>query len=355
VYQIDMKGGDHHGGEERLVLRDHGPAATREDRLPDTNPRPPARSGNDTVAIAQISTWVPEEAIEIEDLRQHLGMTPAQVKVLTRVHGLRQVRMCAQATLRAALLEVAEAALSSVEDRQRVHYVLHAHTLQDVAPSTVNVIHDVCRELGLGHATAFSVTQQNCASGLIALDIAGKLLHEDANGVALLLMGEKPFTPLAQLIPNTTVMGEATVACVLRPGGDRDQLVSYYSRTRGQYSAGLELDGRARSEFESEYTETLADVIRTAVRRAGLTLADVSLILPHNVNRSSWGRVARELEVAEDRLFLSNIARLGHCYCADPFLNLVAAEEEGLLFGGDHYVMAVVGLGATFAAAVFRH
>jgi 3-oxoacyl-[acyl-carrier-protein] synthase-3 len=293
--------------------------------------------------------------VTIEQLGDHLEMSRAQVKVMTRVHGLREVRASSQPTLTRALVQVGATALQRIGNRHRVKYVLHAHTLQDVAPSTVNVVHEVCAILGLSHATAFSVTQQNCASGLLALDIAGRLLGGNAHDAALLLMGEKPFTPLAQLIPNTTVMGEAAVACLLRPGGGTDELVAYRSSARGQYSAGLELDAEARAAFEREYTPTLAATILRAVADAGLTLDDVALLLPHNVNRSSWVRVARALGLPLERLLLDNVPRLGHCYCADPFLNLVEATERGLLRPGDHYVMAVVGLGATFTAAVLRH
>jgi 3-oxoacyl-[acyl-carrier-protein] synthase-3 len=333
------------------------PATVRTERLPGTGPRSPRAVAQPGVSLGSIAVWLPRGSRTIEDLRRHLDLTPAQVKVLTRVHGLREVRTSPHSTLREGLLTAGAQALGGVDDLHRVRYVLHAHTLQDVAPSTVNVVHDVCDALGVGHATAFSVTQQNCASGLLALDIAGKLLHqdEDADAIALLLMGEKPFTPLAQLIPNTTVMGEAAVACLVQGGGDQDRLLSYHARTRGQYSAGLELDAESRQAFEREYADTLSEVIHAAVTLAGLTLDEIVLVLPHNVNRSSWIRVARTLELSEDRLLLSNIPALGHCYCADPFLNLVTAARERRLRRGDHYVMAVVGLGATFAAAAFRH
>jgi 3-oxoacyl-[acyl-carrier-protein] synthase-3 len=356
VLAMERKGGDDHGGQDRLIPRNRRPATVRRGRLPDIGARRAVPDSHAAVSLAHIAVWLPEEAIGIADLREHLGLTPAQVKVLTRVHGLREVRMSSHATLREGLLTVGAQALDALADLERVRYVLHAHTLTDVAPSTVNVVHEVCDALGVGHATAFSVTQQNCASGLLALDVAGKLLAADGDedAVALLLMGEKPFTPLAQLLPNTSVMGEAAVACLLRRGGARDQLAAYHSRTRGQYSAGLELAGDSRMEFEREYADTLAVVIATAVAQADLTLDEVSIILPHNVNRSSWIRVARILGLDHDRLLLSNIPTLGHCYCADPFLNLVTAIEQRRLDRGDHYIMAVVGLGATFTAAVFR-
>jgi 3-oxoacyl-[acyl-carrier-protein] synthase III len=279
------------------------------------------------------------------------------MKVFTRVHGLREVRIGRDTTLTEGLLRVGASAVAAAGDPDRIRYVLHAHTLQEVAPSTINVVRDVCDALGLRRAMAFSVTQQNCASGLLSLDIAHKLLDddEDDGALALVLMGEKPFTPLAQLIPNTTIMGEAVAACLVRPGGERDRIVSYASRTFGQYSAGLGLDPESLRRFEQEYTPTLAGVIEEAVRRAGITLADIALVLPHNVNRSSWVRLAKSLDLPLERLFLENVPRFGHCYCADPFLNYAAAREQGRLHPGDHYLMAAVGLGATFTAVVLRH
>jgi 3-oxoacyl-[acyl-carrier-protein] synthase-3 len=46
---------------------------------------------------------------------------------------------------------------------------------------------------------------------------------------------------------------------------------------------------------------------------------------------------------------------LGHSFCADPFVNFVGLRDSAQLRTGDFYLTAVVGLGATFAAAVFRH
>jgi 3-oxoacyl-[acyl-carrier-protein] synthase-3 len=243
------------------------------------------------------------------------------------------------------LIEAAAPIVRSVGDSGRIRYLLHAHTLQEVAPSTVNVIHEVRERLGLHEAMAFSITQQNCASGLLAIDIADKLLEAagDDDGLALVLMGEKPYTPSAQLIDNTTIMGEAAAACLVAPGGDRDRVLSYASQTLGEYSAGIALDAEALRSFEHRYTSTLAAVIERALERAGATLADATLVLPHNVNRSSWTRYARESGLPLERLFLDNVPRLGHCYCADPFLNLVTACDAGRLSRGDLYVMAAVG------------
>jgi 3-oxoacyl-[acyl-carrier-protein] synthase-3 len=348
IRSLEKEGGGRRG--EGLLVPCSAPAD-------DPTGSPPRPRPTGTASLAAVATWVPERAVRVEELGEHLELGPLQLKVLTRVHGLREVRVGPERTVVDALRRVGAAAVAAAGDPSRVSYVLHAHTLQDVAPSTINVVREVCTALGLRRALSCSVTQQNCASGLLALDLAAKLLADDGDddAVALVLMGEKPFTPLAQLIPSTTIMGEAAAACLVSPRGERDRILAYASRTLGQYSSGLDLDADSLRSFELEYVETLAGLIQEAVARAGLTLDELALVLPHNVNRSSWVRLAKWLELPLDRLFLANVPRLGHCYCADPFLNYAAARGQGRLRPGDHYLMAAVGLGATFSAVVLSH
>jgi len=52
---------------------------------------------------------------------------------------------------------------------------------------------------------------------------------------------------------------------------------------------------------------------------------------------------------------LDNVARLGHCFCGDGFINYRTAVDTRRLRPGDHYLMVGVGTGATFSAMVFRH
>jgi 3-oxoacyl-[acyl-carrier-protein] synthase-3 len=66
--------------------------------------------------------------------------------------------------------------------------------------------------------------------------------------------------------------------------------------------------------------------------------------------------VLKKLRIDQkERLYLDNLADLGHCFGADAFLNYRSASDAGRLKPGDHYVMTAVGLGATFSAMVFEH
>ena len=107
--------------------------------------------------------------------------------------------------------------------------------------------------------------------------------------------------------------------------------------------------------FGVAYTEVLAEVVLEAVERAGLTLDDLALVLPHNVNRVSWRRLCSRLGLPIARVRLDDVPVTGHCFGADSFIGYAAARAEGRLRAGDPFLMVAVGLGATFSAMVLRY
>jgi 3-oxoacyl-[acyl-carrier-protein] synthase-3 len=150
-------------------------------------------------------------------------------------------------------------------------------------------------------------------------------------------------------------MGEASAACLVGAAGAGDQLLAYTARVFGAYHGITARTGPLAAEFEHMYVPALADIIRDTLAQAGLGLDDLRLILPHNVNRLSWTRLCHLMDLPLDRVMMDNIPVTGHCFCADPFINYVHARDTGRLRPGEHYLMASVGLGATFSAMLFRH
>jgi 3-oxoacyl-[acyl-carrier-protein] synthase-3 len=192
-----------------------------------------------------------------------------------------------------------------------------------VAPYPVNPLQEVCHALGLGHALAFTVTHQSCASGLLAIDIAGRLLAADAadaadEPLALILSGEKAFTRDAQMFVETTIFGEGASACLVSAFGPRDRLLSYASNVRGEFDSAT---GSNDARLQREYRPSLAEVMRAALDKAGVTLDDIRVVLPHNVNLVTWQRMCLLIGFPRERVVLDNIATTGHVYCADMFIN----------------------------------
>jgi 3-oxoacyl-[acyl-carrier-protein] synthase III len=313
------------------------------------------RSGVVT-ALDAVSVYVPEFRLPIEKLACPLGLTDIQVRLFRRFHGLNEIRFDPDRSL-PDLLRTAVRGITALHGQEhRVRYVIHARAMPVVVPYPRNPLHDVCREVGLGHALTFTVTQQSCASGLLAIDMAGRLLAADPAGeaLALVLTGEKAFTRDAQLLPGTSIFGEGASACLVSATGRRDRLLAYACAQRGEFDAEF---GERAEKFQREYRPSLAGVIRRAVDDAGLALGDIRLILPHNVNIVTWQRLCLLLDFPVERVVLSNVPVNGHLFCADAFVNYQTARERGLLREGDHYLVAAVGAGAgaTFSAMVFEH
>ncbi|WP_333767117.1 3-oxoacyl-[acyl-carrier-protein] synthase III C-terminal domain-containing protein [Streptomyces sp. IBSBF 2435] len=307
-------------------------------------------------ALMAVAAYLPGDRVPIEEPARRLGLSEMQIKIFRRYHRLGEVAR----DPRGGLLDLLRGAVALLEplrgQEHRVRYVLHARTFPTAVPYPLDPVSELCEEFGLGHAAVFAVGHHACASGLLAVDAAGRLLAADGDtdGLALVLAGEKAFTGEAQLVPETSFFGEGASACLVAASGDRDRLLSYATDLRGEFDTDAH---EAALEFQRVYAEALADAIRAAVARAGLTMDEVGLILPHNVNRVAWHQVCRTLGYPRERVLLDNVASTGHVFCADSFINYRTARSRGLLRRGEPYVMAAAGAGrgATFSAMALMH
>lgn len=311
----------------------------------------------DMTALKAVACYLPDKRVPVEDVARQLGLAPLQSRLFRRYLGLADIRLDREGTL-LDLLSAATWRLAELRGlEQRVRYVLYARVMPVVVPYPVNPLRDLCVAFGLGHAVSFTVTHHACATGLLAVDVAGRLLAEDGDpdALALVLTGEKAFTRDAQLVPGTSVFSEAAAACLVGPDGPADRVLSYAASTRGEFSGRLDEISAMASSFEKEYPASLAEAMSAAADQAGMSLGDLSLILPHNVNALSWQRLCRRIGFPVSRVLLDNVPVAGHAFCADPFINYATAAQRGLLRPGDRYLIAAAGFGATFSAMVVEH
>jgi 3-oxoacyl-[acyl-carrier-protein] synthase-3 len=308
-------------------------------------------------ALEAVALCLPSADVPIDQVGEAVGLTPKQVALFRRFHGLDRVRLDPDGTLFDLLLGAASALTELRGQEHRIRYVLHARTMPVSVPYPINHLDEVCRALGLEHALAFSVTHHACASGLLAIDVAGRLLaaNPDPSALALILAGEKAFTLDTQLIPNTAVCGEVSTACLVRAGGGSDRMLSYATMLRGEYDGRLSEDPDLLEQFQKVYPEAMAEVVRGALDQAGMQAEDLALILPHNVNQISWRKVCRLIGYPIEKVLLDNVPLTGHCFCADVFVNYHTATSRGLLRPGDRYLAGSAGIGAAFSAMIFEH
>jgi 3-oxoacyl-[acyl-carrier-protein] synthase-3 len=307
-------------------------------------------------SLEAVSSYLPP-TIPVAELREPLGLNDQQVRRFTRLYGLDRICKAAEQSEAEMLLAAAGKLDALIGQEDRVRYVVRAKGLRTTAPYPVSPLQLVREGLGLHRAKALSVADHGCATGLLAVDVAGTLLDADGDpdALALVLAGDKTFTPFSQWVANVSIMGEGMTAVLVGPGNGRDRVLGYDARIHGRDDGVIDLDDEGARDAMRIYQDALADVVTGALDAAGLSVDDLALVLPHNVNRVSWTVAAGRLGIRKERIFMENIAKTGHCFCADPFINYQSARELGLLRPGDKYLMTSAGLGQSFAAMVLEH
>ena len=94
-------------------------------------------------------------------------------------------------------------------------------------------------------------------------------------------------------------------------------------------------------------------VIMEALEEAGLTPADLSLLIPHQANLRISQFVQRRLGLRDDQIW-SNIQKFGNTTAASIPIALAEAWEAGKVNAGDLVCLAAFGSGFTWASALIR-
>ncbi|GAB4535776.1 MAG: ketoacyl-ACP synthase III [Anaerolineae bacterium] len=112
----------------------------------------------------------------------------------------------------------------------------------------------------------------------------------------------------------------------------------------------IEMDGRQVFKFA---TRVMGEATLQAIDKAGLTLDDIDLLIPHQANLRIIELAARHLGLPMEKVVV-NLDRYGNTSAASIPIALVEALEEGRIRDGMNVVMVGFGGGLTWAAAVMR-
>ena len=99
--------------------------------------------------------------------------------------------------------------------------------------------------------------------------------------------------------------------------------------------------------------KSMAEVTRQVAERAGVNLADVSLIIPHQANIRIIDAVADRLGVDSGKVFI-NIDRYGNTSAASVPIALDEALEAKRIHDNDLVMLNACGGGLTWGASVLR-
>jgi len=99
--------------------------------------------------------------------------------------------------------------------------------------------------------------------------------------------------------------------------------------------------------------ESMADACKTALHKAGLTLSDISLFIPHQANIRIIQAVARKLNCSSDKVFV-NLDKYGNMSAASIAVALDEAVRQSRIKKGDLVLIATFGAGFAWGSALIR-
>jgi len=233
--------------------------------------------------------------------------------------------------------------------------------------------------LGLPGIPALDVRNQ-CSGFIYGLSVAHAWIRTGQYRRILLVGTEVHSTGIDISTAGRDVaclFGDGAGAAVVAAGEDRERgVLSTHLHADGRYAKDLWIEAPGSRFHPVRITKEMIDagrhwpkmsgrrvftkavqympaVIREGLEHNGLTIDDVSLIVPHQANLRINETVAQVLGIEPERMY-SNIERYGNTTAASIPLALRDAELEGKLKRGDIVVLASFGAGFTWASAVLR-
>lgn len=338
----------------------------------------PAQSGvpdQGSKRYAQIVGWgyqVPDKVITNHDLEQIVDTSDEWIRTRT---GISERRVAARPTETTATLAVAAArkALEVADIHpSRVDLIICATSSPEhIFPATASIVQDA---LGANRAGAFDLSAA-CSGFVYGLSMArGHILAGDAEYV--LVIGSETLSRIVDWTDrNTCVLfgdgaGAVLVAASDVPGGiTATELGSDGSgadvltvpaggsamptslETVSNGSHFMKMDGKAVFRFA---VRVMADATQRVMQRAGMTVDDVDMVIPHQANlRIILNSVQRQLHIPEEKIFL-NLQKYGNTSTASIPIALCEAIREERIRPGDNLIFVGFGAGLSWGACAVK-
>jgi len=235
--------------------------------------------------------------------------------------------------------------------------IVYFHTQQTSLP---DARHDIGSLLGgrFGfRCPAFSLSQQNCVSSLVAMQFINALFKSDSTLQRILLIGADAIGIDSMRSVNGGVgfHSDGAVAVALVKNGQKDRWLGAEFLSFAEHYRGIQSSPELAMSLDRQYFLTTYKIITGTLRKSGVSVKDIRWLIPHNVNTTGWKILAQSLKINLSCMFLRNITEKSHVYGCDGFINLSDIQSYQGLQKGDLYLMFSMGYGGFFGSALFCH
>jgi 3-oxoacyl-[acyl-carrier-protein] synthase-3 len=232
---------------------------------------------------------------------------------------------------------------------------------------------DVQAILGAKNAAAFDVGAA-CAGFVYALNVAeGLIASEQARNI--MVIAAERLTKIMDWSDRATAVlfGDGAGATLMRPSDGKRGILSSYMKSDGTLAELLYRPGggavhppdaalltdhsyfihMAGREVFKAAVLSMADACDQALQRAGLTGADIDLMIPHQANIRIIEATAKHAGMPMDKVYV-NVDRYGNTSAASVAIALDEAVRTGRLQPGMRVLLVAFGAGFTWASTVVK-
>ena len=219
--------------------------------------------------------------------------------------------------------------------------------------------------LGINDCVAFDVAAV-CSGFLYALSVAESMIRAGSARMALVI-GSETFSRILDWDDRGTcvLFGDGAGAVVLGAVEDGRGVLATRLHADGRHNDLLYVDGgpsttgtvgkvrmKGREVFRHAVTN-LANVLTETLDAAGLTVADVDWVVPHQANARILDATAKKLGLDPAKVVVT-VTEHANTSAASVPLALDTAVRDGRIKAGDLVVLEAMGGGFTWGAAVVR-
>src|SRR5690606_22081759 len=313
--------------------------------------------------IVGVGRYVPERVMTNDDLSAFVETTDEWIRERT---GIRERRIAAESETTSSLaIEAARRALASagVEARDVDLIITGTCTPDGMFPAVSTLVQ---HGVGALDAAPFDVNAA-CTGFLTALSTARQFIATGQSRRALVIGAETMSRIMDWTDRGTCVLfgdGAGAVLLEAAPEGEPGGLDSLVLHSDGSqagllYATGPCGPGEALSReahlimngsavFKLAVT-AMAEASLEVLGQAGLTAADVDLVVPHQANRRIITAMADRLHLPAEKVYM-NLDRYGNTSSATIPIALAEAAAEGRLKPGDRVLLCAFGGGLTWGA-----
>jgi 3-oxoacyl-[acyl-carrier-protein] synthase-3 len=229
----------------------------------------------------------------------------------------------------------------------------------------------VQQRIGAGNAASFDVNTA-CTSFMYGLSIGSAMIKSGIVKNALIIGVELISQYMDWEDRDVAVLfGDGAAAMVLQASEQKSGVIAeklqcyadarHILRVRGMGTMYANLGvqfGITKWDFDGaeifrKAVQGMSDASLDVMRRAGVTMDDIALVVPHQANLRIIDAVAKRAGAGPDKLFLT-VQKYGNMSSATAPVALVEAVEEGRVPPGGLVLMPAFGGGLTLSAHLIR-